>query len=101
MCYTLCWEAVRKAHASMGPAGNPLLLYFQSMTHCTPAGTNLEHTLPCWRPMICLMFWISALALTVVRLASRTFSSLPLRAPPTCHIYHGRRCCSKPTLSVY
>ena len=37
-------------------------------------------TLPCCRPRICLMALISALPLICVTLASRTFSSLPLRA---------------------
>ena len=36
------------------------------------------HTLPCCSPMICLMFWISALPVIWAMLASRTFSSLPL-----------------------
>jgi hypothetical protein len=36
-------------------------------------------TLPCCKPRICLMFWISAFPLTWAALASRTLRSLPLR----------------------
>lgn len=41
---------------------------------------QVQHTLPCCKPMICLMAWISALAAIWAALASLTFSSFPLRS---------------------